>query len=903
MIVSDSLSDENQLLNEITVLVDGRTINIGPQVQQALHLASFFSPYQLSIYLHNTRMTRRSMNYVTYSTYIVVILYFQSLHLQLTALADNTTSYFPSENIVLNCGSNTSEFVQYDGRKWIGDIASPYMPSNADINSLIAKASTTLDSIPQVPYMTARIFRSQFTYRFDITTGPKFIRLHFFPASYLGLDVSKAFLSVSSGNFTLLHNFSVSLTADYFNLAYLMKEFIVHVSGSTLELTFAPTSNASDAYAFVNGIEVVSMPLHLYVRGDDAPLPLVGYNTLVYYDNDSALETMYRLNVGGYQIPPKYDTGMFRTWDTDDAYIFGAIGVEPFNMTLPILYTPSVPAYTAPESVYHTSRASPPFENNPRIILNMNQTWFFPVDSGFHYLVRLHFCDTLEDVTKINQLVFTIFLNNQTAEKQFDPIALGGGRGIPVYHDYVVMVLGSSEAKQDLWLDLIPNPETKPQFFATILNGVEIFKLSSYDKNLAGPNPFKNNSGSAVKVPNGVPIKKPKKLPYILIGCGLGVVVLLILLCLVLYRLKVIRPKRIMSWFSLIFSTTNRIEDAKKSSFFRHFSMMEIKVATNNFDEALLIGAGGFGRVYKGSLDGGSSFVAIKRADPMSEQGVLEYETEIHLLSQLRHNNLVSLLGCCNEDGEMILVYDFMANGSLYDLLHSRPRDQQNPPLSWIQRLEICVGVTRGLHYLHTGTRHKIIHRDIKTTNILLDSNLVAKISDFGLSKASYPSLSTTNVKGSIGYLDPEYYQCHKLTEKSDLYSLGVVLLEVLSGRPAVSPGEDDENVNLAEWAMVCFEKGNKEKIVDPYLEGNIVKECFEVYVGVAMKCLAERGVERPSIGDVLQNLVLAMQLEKNAGIAQDGNIHKINDNTGLQGNSDLTPGIEFSDIIMQVGR
>lgn len=840
------------------------------------------------------------MNSITCSL-CIFIFNFHLLHLQLNALADNTTtSYVPSENIVLNCGSNTSQFVQYDGRNWTGDIASPYLPSNADTKSFIAKASTTLDSILEVPYMTARIFQSQFTYRFNVTPGPKFIRLHFFPASYLSLNVSKAFLSVSAGNFTLLHNFSVSLTTDYFNLTYLMKEFIIHVSGSTLELTFTPSSNASDAYAFVNGIEVVSMPLHLYIRGDDAPLPLVGhYPIVVYIYNDSALETLYRLNVGGDQIPPKYDTGMFRTWDIDNSYIFGAIGVEPFDMNIPILYTQNVPPYTAPEGVYRTSRATPPFDN-PQISLNINQTWFFPVDSGFNYLVRLHFCDTLEDITLVNQIVFTIYLNNQTADEEFDPIALSGGRGVPVYQDYVVMIPEAKEAKQDLWLDLHPNTETKPEYYAVILNGVEIFKLSNSDKNLAGPNPFQNNSGSKVKVPHGVPFRKPKKLSFIIIGSGLGALALPILLCLVLCRLKVIRPKRIMSCCSVVVPTPNQIKEGNKSSLFHHFSVKEIKVATNNFNEALLIGTGGFGCVYKGSLDGGASPVAIKRANPMSEQGVLEFEAEIRVLSQLRHNNLVSLLGCCNEDGEMILVYDFMANGTLYDNLHLRQQDQ--PPLSWIQRLEICIGVAKGLHYLHTGTQHRIIHRDIKATNILLDHNWVAKISDFGLSKASYPSLSTTAVRGSIGYLDPEYYQCHKLTEKSDLYSLGVVLLEVLSARPAVSAGEDDENVNLAEWAMFCFEKGNVEKIVDPNLEGNIVKECFEIYVGVAMKCLAERGVERPSIGDVLQNLVLAMQLQKNAGIARDGNICK-NDNNVLQGNSDLTPGIEFSDIIMPVGR
>ncbi|AES97207.1 putative protein kinase RLK-Pelle-CrRLK1L-1 family [Medicago truncatula] len=807
-------------------------------------------------------------------------------------------SYVPSENIVLNCGSNTSELVQYDGRIWNGDIDSPYVPSYEDIinKSLTAKAlSSNLESIPEVPYMTARIFQSQFTYRFNVTSGPKFIRLHFYPFSYLDFNISKAFLSVTAGNFTLLHNFSVSLNVDYFNLAYLMKEFIVHVKGNSLELTFTPSSNDSDAYAFVNGIEVVSIPNGLYIGGDDSPIPFAGHDTIVYIYNDSAMETLYRLNVGGEQILPKYDTGMFRNWDIDDGYIFGGYDFKHFNKSMKVLYTDHVPEYTAPDDVYRTSRSMAPYWAG-FVNLNYNLTWFFEVDSGFLYLIRLHFCEVTYAITRVNEVVFSVFLNNQTAE-ELDPFAIGGGPGVVIYRDYVVLVPNDSDSKQDLWLDLHPCEYSKPHFYDTYLNGVEIFKLSSVDKkNLAGLNPSEKKIGSSATATAHVveKVKSSKKLKFILIGCGLGVVAIPILLCLVLLKFKVIKPRKIMS--CCVLSPNQTEKEKKSSSFCCQFSLKEIKVATNDFNEALLIGTGGFGTVYKGSFDDGASFVAIKRADLMSEQGVIEFETEIHLLSRVRHNNLVSLLGYCNEDDEMILVYDFMSNGSLYDHLHSKQKDQHQPHLSWIQRLEICIGVARGLHYLHTGTKHRIIHRDIKTTNILLDHNWIAKISDFGLSKESYTSLGTTVVKGSTGYLDPEYYQRCMLTEKSDLYSLGVVLLEVLSARQALSPcddDDDDEHLNLAEWAKFCFENGNVEEIVDPNLEGNIVKECLELYLGIAMKCLAERGVERPSTGDVLQNLFMALQIQKNG----------VNVQNDLQDYSDLTPGIEFSDIMMPVGR
>ncbi|KAI9091993.1 hypothetical protein K1719_027928 [Acacia pycnantha] len=846
------------------------------------------------------------MNTSSFSLFIFLFLHLLLLPLHI-AFANNATSYLPLENIALNCGTNSSEKVPYDERIWTGDAGSAYVSSNdAETNkSLMAKASVINASVHDVPYMTARVFHSPFAYRFNVTPGSKFVRLHFYPTSYSGLDVSKAFVSVTAGNFTLMHNLSVSLTADYLNKAYLMKEFIIHVSGRTLELTFSPSSNASDVYAFVNGIEVVSMPSNLYIQGDNAHIPLVGhYPELYYIHNDSALETMYRVNVGGDDIPAKYDTGMFRTWTGDDDYLFLPLAaLEPSDMVSPILYPETAPAYLAPELVYRTAREMALFQDE-RLNLNYNLSWFFPIDSGFNYLIRLHFCNIYQDITMVNKIVFTIYLNNQTANDEVDVIAMSGGPRIPVYLDFVVMVPETSEGKQDLWVDLHPDVRTKPQQYNAFLNGVEIFKLSNWDGNLAGINPISGKSESVVPVTHVAISKNPKKITFIIIGCGLSLVALggSILFFVIVYMLKLVEPRKI-SWRHLLILIRNKVRKAHKSSFRHHnFSMGEIRVATNNFDEALVIGIGGFGKVYKASFDGGSTFLAIKRSNPMSEQGALEFETEIHVLSQLRHHNLVSLLSHCQEDGEMILAYEYMSNGTPFDHLHLRSREEL--PLSWIQRLEICIGVARGLHYLHTGTEHKFIHRDIKTSNILLDHNWVAKVSDFGLTKASNPALVSTNVKGSVGYLDPEYFRRHKLTEKSDVYSFGVVLLEVLSARLAVNPVEDDEHGNLAEWAQYCCENGIATQLVDPDLEGKIATESFETYIEVAKKCLAEKGVERPTMSDVLQRLVLALQLQRNA----DNNIEPTRDgkrteNTDLERNSDLTPGIEFSEIMIPIGR
>ncbi|KAM7473779.1 hypothetical protein LguiB_021022 [Lonicera macranthoides] len=311
----------------------------------------------------------------------------------------------------------------------------------------------------------------------------------------------------------------------------------------------------------------------------------------------------------------------------------------------------------------------------------------------------------------------------------------------------------------------------------------------------------------------------------------------------------------------------------KSEQLCRHFSLAHILLATNNFDDALIIGQGGFGKVYKGVIDDGTVTVAIKRLSPTSKQGAPQFWTEVELLSKFRHSHLVSLIGYCNNRNEMILVYEYMARGTLADHLYKLgPNGNNSLTLSWVQRVKICIGAARGLDYLHTGTgiHDRVIHRDLKSSNILLDDSGAAKVSDFGLSKigpanqsASSSSHVSTNVKGTFGYVDPEYLMTHRLTRKSDVYSFGVVLLEVLSGRRAVDLKRCEEQWGLAGWAKECIKKGELDQIIDPNLRSQILPSSLSTFVKIADQCLHYRSKKRPTMAEVVASLESALALQE----------------------------------------
>ncbi|KAI3437451.1 Protein kinase domain-containing protein [Psidium guajava] len=290
----------------------------------------------------------------------------------------------------------------------------------------------------------------------------------------------------------------------------------------------------------------------------------------------------------------------------------------------------------------------------------------------------------------------------------------------------------------------------------------------------------------------------------------------------------------------------------------RWFSYDELKKCTNNFSEKNEIGSGGYGKVYRGMLPNGR-MIATKRAQQGSTQGGLEFKTEIELLSRVHHKNLVGLVGFCFEQGEQMLIYEFVPNGTLRASLSGK----SGIHLDWRRRLRIALGSARGVAYLHELANPPIIHRDIKSTNILLDENLMAKVADFGLSKLVSDSEKghvSTQVKGTLGYLDPEYYMTQQLTEKSDVYSFGVVMLELITARQPIEKGKYIvREVRTAMDAKDDEHYGLQEKI-DPSIRNSGYLIGFARFLELAMRCVEESASDRPTMSEVVKTIESILQ-------------------------------------------
>ncbi|XP_028757879.1 LEAF RUST 10 DISEASE-RESISTANCE LOCUS RECEPTOR-LIKE PROTEIN KINASE-like 1.1 isoform X2 [Neltuma alba] len=339
------------------------------------------------------------------------------------------------------------------------------------------------------------------------------------------------------------------------------------------------------------------------------------------------------------------------------------------------------------------------------------------------------------------------------------------------------------------------------------------------------------------------------------VGVGSGILILALLLCFGLYKHK----QNAISHVRLR-STNQHPNDVDPDSgrlFFGVpiFSYTELQGATNSFDPSKKLGDGGFGSVYYGKLQDGRE-VAVKHLFNHNYKRVEQFMTEVEILTRLRHRNLVCLYGCTSRQSqELLLVYEYIPNGTLAS--HLRGSSANPALLTWPVRIKIAIETASALAYLHASG---IIHRDVKTNNILLDKNFCVKVADFGLSRLFPDDVShvSTAPQGTPGYLDPEYHYCFRLTDKSDVYSFGVVLMELISSMPAIDMGRNKDEITLASLTTRKIQRNEFEELVDPCLgiekDSEVKKKVFAVGE-LAFQCLQIDKEMRPSIDEVLELL------------------------------------------------
>ncbi|TYH78984.1 hypothetical protein ES332_D03G029500v1 [Gossypium tomentosum] len=707
----------------------------------------------------------------------------------------------PYEHFI-NCGSDFN-FTGNDDRNFVGD-------RYAGVSFFRGKTGTkreTTSSVSQL-YRRVRIYSQPSFYEFIIkTSGTYFVRLHFFVPSSSDNLYNAKFTVLASG-FELLSNFSVKNSPGG---SPVIKEFLVNIDEGRFKINFIPSQGSN--IAFVNAIEVFLTP-ESFVP-DTAPL--AGRRRGSFDGLRSrVLHTVYRINVGGATITTDEDT-LWRNWIPDDQFLSDPTSAKnsSFFSGEPAYTSGRANEYTAPSLVYKTAKELNVEDNTSRQFFNI--TWSFNVSKSSRHFVRFHFNDIVS--SSIDSVKFDLYIYDKF-DKLVYPYNETGQLEVPFYFDFVV----DSDKSGVMNVSVGPRNDSENQM--AFLNGIEIMEFMKE---------------SSFVVPEERSKKRTNLVP--IVGSVVGAVVFVVVFIVAMVMFLKCRKRKPLSEKT---SNMSPLDLALRISYY------EIEQATKNFNSGLLIGEGGFGRVYEGLFRGKK--VAVKRSEPGHGQGLLEFQTEIVVLSRIRHRHLVSLIGYCDERSEMILVYEFMEKGTLRDHLYNRSSDVEKPyfarsNLSWKQRLEICIGAAKGLNYLHTGSDGGIIHRDVKSTNILLDERLVAKVADFGVSKFNLPDAEhSVDVKGTFGYLDPEYFLSLQLMDKSDV--------------PAVMVSNRREEVNLAEWGMLWLRKGQLEKIIDPMLVDTINPNSLRKFVETTEKCLRPSGNERPMMRDVLWDLEYALQLQ-----------------------------------------
>jgi len=442
------------------------------------------------------------------------------------------------------------------------------------------------------------------------------------------------------------------------------------------------------------------------------------------------------------------------------------------------------------------------------------------------------------------------FLANSTKKELF----LDGGRVIQAWIDYdsnkkrldVKLSPFSEKPKlsllsYDVDLSSVLGDEMYVGFSASTGLLASSHYILGWNFNMSGE-AFSLSLPSLPRIPSSIK-KRKKKRQSLILGVSL-LCSLLIFAVLVAASLFVVRKAK----------DEDRVEEWELDFGPHRFSYRELKKATNGFGEKELLGSGGFGKVYKGKLPGSDEFVAVKRISHESRQGVREFMSEVSSIGHLRHRNLVQLLGWCRRRDDLLLVYDFMPNGSLDMYLFD-----ENPEviLTWKQRFKIIKGVASGLLYLHEGWEQTVIHRDIKAANVLLDSEMNGRVGDFGLAKlyehGSDPG--ATRVVGTFGYLAPELTKSGKLTTSTDVYAFGAVLLEVACGRRPIETSALPEELVMVDWVWSRWQSGDIRDVVDRRLNGEFDEEEVVMVIKLGLLCSNNSPEVRPTMRQVVMYL------------------------------------------------
>ncbi|XP_042017614.1 wall-associated receptor kinase 2-like [Salvia splendens] len=416
-----------------------------------------------------------------------------------------------------------------------------------------------------------------------------------------------------------------------------------------------------------------------------------------------------------------------------------------------------------------------------------------------------------------------------------------------------------------------------------------------------------NYDGDGMGV-DGCREKPPKdtKITFVLIGIASGIICLLLGIILLYLDLKRRSHNKMKQKFFLQ-NGGNMLREKlamreASPDMVTIFSSSELQKATNNFHDSMILGRGGFGTVYKGVLADRRT-VAIKRSIRVDPTQIEQFINEVVVLSQINHRNVVTLLGCCLETDAPLLVYEFINNGTLSSHLHNEAKARI---LDWNTRLKIATETAEVLSYLHSSASTPIIHRDVKPDNILLDHTFTAKVSDFGASRLVPVDLAqlSTMVQGTFGYLDPEYMQTNQLTEKSDVYSFGVVLLELVTGRRALSFDRPIEEKSLANYFLYVLKQDLLLEILDENIVGLENMEQISVVSKLAKECLNVRGEDRPSMKEVAMELEGLILGERHSWARI--NVHdeeevesliRIDDGMSHFGNGDMSSNVGYDSI------